>query len=169
MQSLLGLSIISCVLMTTVSVNSQIRSDFHKDNHEEEDLKKIINHTEYHNSPLTKAYKGLSETMMAQYAFMPTSKLRYFNNGKYKIESAIKTEPDNPELRYIRLMVQLNAPSLLGYTKEVSDDLTFFIINAPKFALDKKWTLLFTDNLLKTKYIKPEQKSRLLKLRKQLT
>jgi hypothetical protein len=138
------------------------------ENHEEEDLKKIISHDGYRNSPLTKAYKGLSETMMAQYAFMPTSKLRYFNNGKYKIESAIKAEPSNPELRYIRLMVQLNAPSLLGYNDKISDDLNFFTINTPKFALDKKWRILFTDNLLKTKYIKPDQKSMLLKVRKQL-
>jgi hypothetical protein len=94
--------------------------------------------------------------------------LKYFNNGKAKIEAAIREQKDNAELRYIRLMVQLNAPSLLGYYKEISSDIDFFISTVNDHGIEKKWFLRFTENLLQGEALETENKARLLNLKKGL-
>ena len=45
--------------------------------------------------------------------------------GKENIEEAIRKEPNNTELRFIRLSVQKNAPSFLGYKSNVQEDTDF--------------------------------------------
>lgn len=166
MQMILSLSVVSCFFLGNFGIQGTIRADFHEKEPDEQRLETIINEKGYEDSPLTAAYKGLCETMMAKYAFMPTSKLRYFNNGKSKIESAIRAQKDNPELRYIRLMVQLNAPALLGYYGQVSGDIDFFINGVQNYGIDKKWIVLFTDNLLRGENLKPEDKVKLLGFKK---
>ncbi len=99
--------------------------------------------------------------MMAEYVYLPTTKLKYFNKGKKKIEESILRQPDNPELRYIRLMVQMNAPSMLGYYKDIQKDLDFFVSNKQHFKGDKSWLKIFARNLLHAKYIKDKQRTQL--------
>ncbi len=55
----------------------------------------------------------------------PISKLNTFKEGKKNIEQAIKKEPENVELRFIRLSVQKNAPSFLGYKSNINEDAKF--------------------------------------------
>lgn len=62
---------------------------------------------------------------MANHVFNPVTKLRYFNNGKSILENAIAKAPANTELRYLRLTIQLNAPSFLGYNKMIEADKMF--------------------------------------------
>ncbi|WP_336665093.1 hypothetical protein [Elizabethkingia meningoseptica] len=71
------------------------------------------------------AYLGGFQTIWAKHASNPISKLKIFNRGKKNIESAIKMQPDNIEIRFIRLSVQKNAPSFLGYNKNIKEDQLF--------------------------------------------
>lgn len=59
----------------------------------------------------------------AKHAWMPYEKLSLFNQGRELLESLIKSNPENIELRYIRYCIQLNIPSFLGYDNRVSDKL----------------------------------------------
>ena len=111
--------VIFLILVSTSELSAGIREDFHKKDPDRAQLQLIIENTYYDKNVLSEAYKGLCQTMMAQHVFWPSSKISYFNKGKKIIDEAIAAAPDNYELRYIRLLVQLNAPAFLGYNKEI--------------------------------------------------
>ena len=67
-------------------------------------------------------YKGAVHMAMAKHSLFPTTKLAYFQEGKKILEKAIKLAPHNIELRYIRLTIQLNIPSFLGYAHQIQHD-----------------------------------------------
>jgi hypothetical protein len=52
----------------------------------------------------------------------PASKLSLFKKGHKLLEVAIQKEPDNAEYRFLRLMIQENAPGILGYHGDVQKD-----------------------------------------------
>ena len=52
----------------------------------------------------------------------PASKLSLFKKGHKLLEAAILKEPDNAEYRFLRLMIQENAPGILGYHNDVEKD-----------------------------------------------
>ena len=57
------------------------------------------------------------------------SKYSYFNKGKKLLEDAIKKEPNNIEIRLMRLISQEKTPSFLGYNKNIEADRNFIIKN----------------------------------------
>ncbi|MES2446698.1 MAG: hypothetical protein V4546_05920 [Bacteroidota bacterium] len=67
-------------------------------------------------------YRGATEMMEAKYAFNPVTKLSRFNKGKNYLEKAIKKEPKQAELRFIRFSIQTNLPSFLGYNDHIKID-----------------------------------------------
>lgn len=71
------------------------------------------------------AYLGALETIWAKHVFNPFSKLKTFKKGKEKIEAAIKQAPNDIEIYYLRLSVQKNAPSFLGYNNHIKEDTAF--------------------------------------------
>lgn len=68
------------------------------------------------------AYLGGYQTLWANHVFSPISKLKTFNEGKKNIETAVKRDPSNWEIRLVRLSVQKNAPRFLGYHQNISED-----------------------------------------------
>lgn len=135
------------VLVSFTREASHIRDDFHKAVTSECKLQTIIVSKTYPNNAMTKAYKGLASCTSADFATWPTTKWKYFTEGKTLIESAIKSETSNPEIRYVRLMVQLNAPALVGYSDEISNDLAIFVKELPHYSIDTSWKSTFIDNL----------------------
>ncbi|GGE13207.1 hypothetical protein [Sphingobacterium cellulitidis] len=77
-------------------------------------------------------YLGGLQTIWANHVFSPISKLKTFREGKKNIEQAIKKEPNNVELRFIRLSVQKNAPFFLGYNSNINEDFAFIKANSPQ-------------------------------------
>lgn len=77
------------------------------------------------NSTVLLGYLGGFQTVWANHVFNPVSKLNTFNEGKRNIEKAIKSDPNSLELRFVRLSVQKNAPSFLGYSSEIEEDERF--------------------------------------------
>ena len=76
-------------------------------------------------TPLFLAYLGALQTIWANHVFSPMSKLKTFNQGKKNIEKAVSSDKDNAEIRFIRLSVQKNAPSFLGYNSMIKTDEAF--------------------------------------------
>lgn len=73
-------------------------------------------------SPTQLAYLGGLQAIWANHVFNPIDKLGTFNKGKKNIERAIFLEPNNIELRFIRLSIQKNTPSFLGYKSNIKED-----------------------------------------------
>lgn len=74
---------------------------------------------------VAQGYKGIAYMMMARQAWNPVSKWSYFNKGKHTLEKAIKADPSNTELRYLRFSVQTNLPSFLRYSGNIEEDEQF--------------------------------------------
>jgi hypothetical protein len=73
-------------------------------------------------NPVHLAYLGGFEAVMANHLVNPLSKLQTFTRGKKKIEMAVKYEPNNVEIRLIRLTIQMNCPAFLGYSSNIEED-----------------------------------------------
>lgn len=80
------------------------------------------------------AYRGGFQTIWANHVFSPMAKLRTFNQGKENIERAVSIDPDSPEIRYIRLSVQKNAPGFLGYRGAIEKDTEFLRNNQERIS-----------------------------------
>ena len=58
----------------------------------------------------------------AGFAGVPGQKLKLFRAGHKELEAAIRKEPGNVEYRFLRLVVQENAPGILGYNNDLEAD-----------------------------------------------
>ncbi len=73
-------------------------------------------------SSTVKAYQGAAKAMMADRVSSPFAKYSYFTEGTELLEEAIQADPSNAELRYLRLLIQTNCPSFLGYSENIETD-----------------------------------------------
>ena len=60
--------------------------------------------------------------LQAKHTFNPYKKLAYFNTGKTWLEGAVKKDPENIEIRFMRFCIQTNTPFFLGYNNETIAD-----------------------------------------------
>ncbi len=65
--------------------------------------------------PVMISYKGMSQMMMSRYAVNPFTKWSYFSRGKDLLEVAVKKDPGNAEIRFLRFCIQTNIPVFLNY------------------------------------------------------
>ena len=77
-------------------------------------------------------YLGAYQTIWANHTSSPLSKLNTFNKGKKNIEKALKMAPDNIELHFIRLSIQVNSPDFLQYNSHINEDKKFLKNNINK-------------------------------------
>lgn len=68
------------------------------------------------------AYKGALLTKKASFAKTPMQKLKLFREGAATLNQAIEKSPNNAEFRFLRLVIQENAPAILGYNKNKTED-----------------------------------------------
>lgn len=118
---------ISAMLFFNVCILDEVRVNYNKLVSDKELCKKMILELEEakNNSATHLGYLGGLQTIWANHVFSPISKLNTFKQGKKNIEQAIKKEPNNVELRFIRLSVQKNAPAFLGYNSNIKEDIQF--------------------------------------------
>jgi hypothetical protein len=90
----------------------------------EDKAKQLLKLTENANetNAVLLGYQGAGYMTLANHSMLPTTKLAYFQKGKKILEMALKTAPNNLELHYIRLTIQLNIPSFLGYSNQIKLD-----------------------------------------------
>ena len=53
---------------------------------------------------------------------LKSNKLNIFKEGHRKLEAVIKKDNMNAELRFLRLIIQENAPGILGYKSDLKQD-----------------------------------------------
>lgn len=98
---------------------------------------------ETHRSALMEGYYGSTLMIEANYLANPISKLSAFNNGKTILEKAIKSAPNDVELRYLRFTIQSEAPAILNYNANLKED--------KKLLLEKHKNI--TDKILKNNIV----------------
>ncbi|NQV51810.1 MAG: hypothetical protein HQ500_01430 [Flavobacteriales bacterium] len=68
------------------------------------------------------AYLGASLTLLAECSLAPWTKYKQFVQGTELLEEAIAAEPNETEFRYLRFIIQINAPSFLNYDENLKED-----------------------------------------------
>lgn len=68
------------------------------------------------------AYKGAAFVLKAKYAKQIKEKKSLFMEGTTIIDNSIKIEPNNVEIRLIRLSIQENSPKILKYKSNIDED-----------------------------------------------
>lgn len=73
-------------------------------------------------TPVLQAYKGVALTLESKNAKNIKDKKQFFIKGAELIEEAVNKEPENIEIRLIRLSVQENVPKFLKYHSNIEED-----------------------------------------------
>lgn len=129
MNSIKSFALIIIILFSTSSVFSidleYVRKNYEKAPKNETLCEQLIKDLSSSQHGVNLAYLGAFQTMWANHTINPYTKLETFNKGKKNIEKAVKSSPQNLEIRFIRLSIQKNSPSFLGYNKNIEEDKTF--------------------------------------------
>jgi len=108
-----------------------LRNAYSKANLSNEGAKNFIELAEKNSSsdPLTKGYKAAAEILEAKVTTEKNKRKSFVKSGATELESVIKSNPNNVELRLIRMSVQENIPKIVGYSKNLKEDKMFIIDN----------------------------------------
>lgn len=74
------------------------------------------------NSAILKAYQGASFALQAKYGKGIMEKKEFFEQAVSNLEAAVQEEPENAEIRLIRLSVQENSPRIVKYKTNMDED-----------------------------------------------
>ena len=129
--------IIYIAFFLTIVLNpsiSEIRDLYTKSSDSEEVAKKFFqkleNITKTDDATLV-GYKGASLTVIAKHEDKIKEKKAYFKEGALLIEYIIEKNPNNIELRFIRLSIQENSPKVLKYKMNIDEDKLFIYSQLP--------------------------------------
>jgi hypothetical protein len=75
-------------------------------------------------------YKAAAKIMEAK--ITKNNRKALVKSGATSLEAIIKSNPNNAELRVIRMSVQENIPKIVGYNKNLKEDKTFILNNYSK-------------------------------------
>lgn len=108
-----------------------LRNAYSKANSSNEGAKNFIELADKKNSsdPITSAYKAAAQILEAKITTDKNKRKSFVKTGATSLESVIKNNPNNIELRVIRMSVQENIPKIVGYSKNLQDDKAFIISN----------------------------------------
>jgi len=79
-----------------------------------------------------KAYYGASSAAAPACLVNPAKKIAYFRRGKLLLAEAIRLQPDNFEIRFLRFATQSKTPSFLDYDQYIDEDKRFLLANLEK-------------------------------------
>ena len=112
------------------------------------------------------AYKAAAEAIRARDASM-LSKLTYVQQASKQFEQAVQLDPNNPEVRFLRLSVESNLPSFLGLSQHVDEDRQFLLktlLQHPNSGLDAESFGLVRDFLVGRGHVSEADAQRLARL-----
>ena len=75
------------------------------------------------------AYIGANNLLISKFSKNIVKKFKYFEKGKKLIEQAIKNDPKNIEIIFLRYLNQINSPWFLNYNQNLVEDRDFLIKN----------------------------------------
>lgn len=109
-----------------------LRNSYAKANQSNENTQAFINTAEKQSGSdaVTTGYKAAAKIMEAK--IVKQNRKALVKAGATDLESIIKSNPNNIELRLIRLSVQENIPKIVGYRGGLKDDKAFILNNYGK-------------------------------------
>jgi hypothetical protein len=120
-------------MVDTVTI-SYIRKTFYSSVEDEKQTEKLIDYLRSLSnnkiellSPLLLGYYGAAETLIGKHAFNPYTKLSKLNSGLEYIARAIKLNPNDLEIRFLRFSILHYIPGFLGYSSERDEDMKLII------------------------------------------
>jgi hypothetical protein len=75
------------------------------------------------------AYKAASILLISRFERKLQAKMDRFKEGAKLLEATLKSDPNNIEIRMIRLSVQENAPGITGYKKNIKEDKQYLTVH----------------------------------------
>ncbi|MEP3387510.1 MAG: hypothetical protein ABJO02_04945 [Reichenbachiella sp.] len=93
--------------------------------------------------PTHLGYCTMIHFLEAKNALNPYRKLSEFNIGKKTLDSLIKTNTENIELRYLRHSIQDRVPSVLGYNDQLENDKEFMSIKLNSISDSSTYQLIY--------------------------
>ena len=118
------LSIVCSLFFIVTQDYSVIREQYYHASKNKQNTEKFlvtINATSS-NSNLFNAYKGAANCLKSRFATDKKERKDFFVKGVGLIESAVKSEGTNAEIRLIRLSIQENTPKFLKYKGNIDED-----------------------------------------------
>lgn len=123
-------SLLAFALQDLSSVREQY-SEATKSQKNAEDFYNLVANASKDNKVML-GYKGAAIALKAKFAKDRKAKKSLFIDGVKLIENAIKSEPNNIELRLIRLSIQENTPKILNYKSNINEDKKLILTNFGK-------------------------------------
>ena len=77
----------------------------------------------------TLAYSGALRMKLSGMLSGTSLKLSLFKDGKKRLEQAIAEDSTKAEYRFLRLIIQENAPSILRYNNKLTEDKNFILLH----------------------------------------
>jgi len=74
---------------------------------------------------IIKGYEAVIWFLWADYYINPMQKWKCFKKGKAQLDALIEANKKSMELRFLRLTIQENVPSFLGYNQNKKEDKSF--------------------------------------------
>lgn len=109
-----------------------LRNSYAKANASDANTETFINIAEKQSGSdaVTTGYKAAAKIMEAKIA--KSNRKALVKSGAVNLEAVIKSNPNNAELRLIRMSVQENIPKIVGYRGSLKDDKAFLLNNYAK-------------------------------------
>ncbi|PQA93523.1 hypothetical protein B0A69_10990 [Chryseobacterium shigense] len=125
-------SLVTAFILFFQSDLEALRSSYAKANLSNDNTEAFINLAEKQSGSdaVTHGYKAAAQIMEAK--ITKKNRKALVKTGATSLESIIKNNPNNIELRVIRLSVQENIPKIVGYRGSIKDDKAFLISNYSK-------------------------------------
>jgi len=103
---------------------TEIRDTYYEASKTKQNAEKFYNELSKYNknNSVILAYKGAAFALKSKFTFNKKDKKEFFVSGVKLIENAVKEEPQNIEIRLVRLSIQENTPKFLKYKSNLEED-----------------------------------------------
>jgi len=99
-----------------------------------EELNSLLAQLKETTIPEKVAYEGALLMKKAGLVKKPKDKLSLFKSGRLKLEAAIQGNEENIEYRFLRLIIQENAPKIVKYKNDLKSDTALIVKSFKKLA-----------------------------------
>lgn len=113
---------------------AEIRDAYYEASKSKQNAEKFYNELSKYNknNSVILAYKGAALALKSKYTFNKKDKKDFFVSGVKLIENAVKEEPQNLEIRLVRLSIQENTPKFLKYKSNLEEDKKLILLGYDK-------------------------------------
>lgn len=111
----------------------------------------LLKQTSSMSSPVIRAYHAAAHALVANHLLNPLKKLPLAQKSLSLFQQAVTSDPDHPEVRFLRLAITANMPAFLRKAEKEEDDLTSFLAGISehdRFEIGKEDARAFLRHLL---------------------